>query len=175
MTNNSPPIGGKKYFDVARPGKTPAPPSSRPVIINDKQQVQDPAVALGGVGEAIKLMDSKQKAAVGSAALAQTETTTQTETPAPEAASPKPAPPADDPVAADDVPAAPEEADQSTPEPSPEVVVSHHGAYNTYSRVLKKILSVLAIVFLLAFIFNLLLDINAVHIDGVPHTNFFDY
>jgi hypothetical protein len=40
-----------KVFDVTRPGKTPAPAASKPVIVGHKPQVQDPSVTVNGVGE----------------------------------------------------------------------------------------------------------------------------
>lgn len=48
----------KKVFDVARPGKTPASPSGRPVISNRKT-VEDPDISADR-----SLMDSKQKIAI---------------------------------------------------------------------------------------------------------------
>lgn len=70
---------GKKVFDVARPGKTPAAPGARPVITNRKT-VDDPDVSVKH-----SLMNPKQKITIrptsGKAADAKTETKSQSKEP----------------------------------------------------------------------------------------------
>lgn len=51
-------VSGKKVFDVARPGKTPATPGARPVITNRKS-IEDPDVSTKR-----SLMNPKQKVTV---------------------------------------------------------------------------------------------------------------
>jgi hypothetical protein len=41
---------GRKVFDVMRPGRTPAPSTSKPVIVGHKPQVRDTSVAVQGIG-----------------------------------------------------------------------------------------------------------------------------
>lgn len=41
-----------KVFDVRRPGKAPASPSSRPVVIGHKPEVQETQAAVSGIGDA---------------------------------------------------------------------------------------------------------------------------
>lgn len=43
---------GKKVFDVMRPGKAPASPTSRPVIVGHKAEAQKTQAAVSGIGEA---------------------------------------------------------------------------------------------------------------------------
>ena len=43
----------KKVFDIMRPGKTPASPTSRPVIMGHKQSAQKSQASVSGIGEAV--------------------------------------------------------------------------------------------------------------------------
>lgn len=45
------PPAPRKVFDVMRPGKAPASPTSRPIIGGHKNKVQDSVSGVGGVGE----------------------------------------------------------------------------------------------------------------------------
>ncbi len=45
-----------KVFDVRRPGKAPASPTSRPVIVGHKQEAQEAQTAVSGIGEARPLL-----------------------------------------------------------------------------------------------------------------------
>lgn len=67
MMNNNPP---RKIFDVARPGRSPASSTSRPLIVGHKPQVRDPAVTVNGVGYRRPLMDPRQKVNVDTNAAA---------------------------------------------------------------------------------------------------------
>ncbi|HUC89669.1 MAG TPA: hypothetical protein VMR45_02620 [Patescibacteria group bacterium] len=55
------PYTPRKVFDVHRPGRAPASPTSRPLITGHKPVIRDPAVTVNGVAEHRSLMDSKQK------------------------------------------------------------------------------------------------------------------
>lgn len=70
MKPNSKPISmqdlDKKVFDVARPGKTPASTTSRPVIVGHRPQVQDPMMThdISSDHEQPQLLDGRQKVVV---------------------------------------------------------------------------------------------------------------
>jgi hypothetical protein len=49
-----------KVFDVMRPGKAPASPSSKPVIVGHKPEVKDPSVTLNGIAEREPLKTHKK-------------------------------------------------------------------------------------------------------------------
>src|SRR5262245_18333537 len=49
-----------KVFDVSRPGKTLAAPTSKPVISGYKPEAQAPQIAVSGVGEAQPLLTRKK-------------------------------------------------------------------------------------------------------------------
>lgn len=49
-----------KVFDVRRPGKAPAPPTSKPVIIGHKPEAQEAQAAVSGIGEARPLMTKRK-------------------------------------------------------------------------------------------------------------------
>ncbi len=53
--------GSRKVFDVMRPGKAPASPTSRPVIASHKPQVQE---TVGGVGDSRQTPSPKQKISI---------------------------------------------------------------------------------------------------------------
>jgi hypothetical protein len=57
-----------KVFDVMRPGRAPASPSSRPVVMGHKAQAEASQVSVSGIGEATprSLMDSHKKASISS-------------------------------------------------------------------------------------------------------------
>lgn len=50
----------QKVFDVMRPGKAPAPPASKPVIVGHKPEVKDPTVTLNGIAERPPLATHKK-------------------------------------------------------------------------------------------------------------------
>src|SRR2546421_10049847 len=52
-----------KVFDVMRPGKAPASPSSRPVVIGHKPEAQEAQASVSGVGEPERrpLLDGRRK------------------------------------------------------------------------------------------------------------------
>ena len=84
---------GGKVFDVRRPGKAPASPTSRPVILGHKPEAQEAQVAVSGIGEARPLMNKRKIEIMPIGAVA-TEvsvqpTTSQTGT-TPEVVPPKP-------------------------------------------------------------------------------------
>lgn len=58
----APPKG--RVFDVMRPGKAPASPTSRPVITGHKPAVQESLTGVGGIGDARPLLNPRQKVAV---------------------------------------------------------------------------------------------------------------
>lgn len=49
-----------RVFDVSRPGKAPASPTSRPVIMGHKPEAQQAQAAVSGVGEARPLLTSRK-------------------------------------------------------------------------------------------------------------------
>lgn len=49
-----------KVFDVSRPGKSPAPPTSRPVIMGHKPEAQAAQTAVSGIGEASPLLTKRK-------------------------------------------------------------------------------------------------------------------
>ncbi len=55
-------------FDIRRPGRAPASPTSRPVISGHKPLVQDTFSGTGGIGEARPLLNPKQSVTIQPAA-----------------------------------------------------------------------------------------------------------
>jgi hypothetical protein len=51
---------GGKVFDVRRPGKAPASPTSRPVIMGHKPEAQEAQTAVSGIGEARPLLTKRK-------------------------------------------------------------------------------------------------------------------
>ncbi|HKU18809.1 MAG TPA: hypothetical protein VJP80_06075 [Candidatus Saccharimonadales bacterium] len=50
-----------KVFDVMRPGKAAASPTSRPVIVGHKSEAQSAQIAVSGIGERDNLLDPRKK------------------------------------------------------------------------------------------------------------------
>ena len=51
---------GSKVFDVSRPGKTPASPTSKPVISGHKPEAQAAQASVSGIGEARTLLNRRK-------------------------------------------------------------------------------------------------------------------
>ena len=51
---------GNKVFDVSRPGKTPASPTSKPVISGHKPEAAAAQAAVSGVGESRPLLTRRK-------------------------------------------------------------------------------------------------------------------
>ena len=58
---DKPTFKSPKVFDVRRPGKAPASPTSRPVIVGHKPQAQSTQIAVSGIGEASPPLLAKEK------------------------------------------------------------------------------------------------------------------
>ncbi len=90
-----------RVFDVRRPGKAPASPSSRPVILGHKPEAQEAQTAVSGIGEAQPLLTRRKIQIVpgGDAAASASDPAPAPEKPAAEpVAKPATEPTADKPV-----------------------------------------------------------------------------
>lgn len=165
-----------QFFDVVRPGRTPASPNSRPVLASNRPPVQDssmmkmgaPAVPPGLMNQpaaptapaqptpASAPAVKPQSAGVTSSQLIRSMPATQHFTPSPLSTMP-----AQQPAQAISAPqqASPAQESQTAPQ-----------KYSIWSEVL----AVLAILLLVAIILDILLDAEIINLP-LPHTNFFDY
>lgn len=162
-------------FDVMRPGRTPASPTSRPVV-NSQKPVQDTSVTVGA-SSAPRLNVSPP-----APARIQTDVPTPQPTPSQPGSSSYATPPAPQPRPAQQPPLSVRqevgEAAVVGQVAAPEGVVqeSHHEhpAHAQHHSVLSEVLAIVAIVLLIAVILNILVDADVLDLP-IPHTNFFDY
>jgi hypothetical protein len=176
--NNNPnpsPRPSKAYFDVVRPGRTPASPTSRPVINNSRPPVQDTTFKAPATQQQT-LLNPKQKITI------QPSTPT---TPAAKVNTAMPAPVSVDRPASQSTMQqrlSTPKADMGKPAVEHEVVQEVDADDGHYlpeqhaggRSVLSEVLAILAIVFLIAVIVDILLDAEIINLP-LPHTNFFDY
>lgn len=59
-TSSAPKKPNGKVFDVSRPGKTPAAPTSKPVISGHKPEAQAAQITVSGIGEAQPLLNRRK-------------------------------------------------------------------------------------------------------------------
>lgn len=198
---NLPPRRG--VFDVVRPGRTPASPTSRPVV-NNQRPVQDTSVTVGPPAAPRDLMDTKQQVNI---------TPPADFTPPPPAA-PRPAPapaPQPEPTVVSSPAPLPQNPPvqptvwqqpvQSQPQPQqhfqqdvgeaavvgqvaqpgiiqPEAMQQDQqtqAPHQSHHRsVWSEVLAIMAIILLILVILNILVDADVLNLP-IPHTNFFDY
>lgn len=126
--NAAQPLGQKKVFDVMRPGKSPASPTSRPVIVGHKPQVKDDQFVPSAdsryanenpLDDHILMEHSDQVDIDPSDQAAPTEQTAKPMPPAAEqeSATPPPMPTAEEPEPAEDMPKPEVDKDTSNTEP----------------------------------------------------------
>lgn len=185
-----------KVFDIMRPGKAQPSPTSRPIIVGHKPQVQDstltdkpaPAADKPPVKAKRELMDGHDEVSVEPPA--PTEVAEPSATAAasvPPMQSPAPTEPEPEPLAqsvpepeqpeasADEIPAAPPESAalaETEPAVIAQPVVSFHHKH-AGKHPLKWLAVLVIILVLAAVILDILLDAGAITVTNIPHTHFF--
>lgn len=172
-----------QFFDVVRPGRTPASPNSRPVLASNRPPVQDASMMkMGAPAVPANLMSQKPAAPAVPAQPIRPPTPTPVAKPQPvvlAAATPQlvrsmPAAQRFAPSPVSTLPAQqPAQAIPPTPEPTSSPAQESPAAHQKHS-IWSEVLAVLAIVLLVAIILNILLDAEIINLP-LPHTNFFDY
>ena len=172
----SPPRPRAQFFDVVRPGRTPASPNARPVLASNHPPVQDTSMMKGAPAVPPGLM----KAAPAPTPLQQT-----VPKPMPKQPLPQPQPRISTPVtrpapimpAQQDVGKAAvdsEVASESIFQPKETFEPQADHQTKPKHSVWSELFAVLAIVLLIAIIVNILLDADVINLP-LPHTNFFEY
>lgn len=160
-----------QFFDVVRPGRTPAGPGARPVLASNSPPVPDNSM--------------KASAPPVPAGLKSTQPTPTPPQPAPK---PQPVMPAE-PIpavalstpekqdvgkAAVDSQVAPESEPMFVPDTDVQAPVNVQKPQEGKHSIWSEVFAVLAIILLIAIIVNILLDADVINLP-LPHTNFFDY
>ncbi len=155
-----------QFFDVVRPGRTPASPNSRPMLSSNRPSVQDssmkksaPAVPAGLAHPAPKPVAPPPPASVRPQPI-----------PRPQPISVLPPAQQDMGKAAVDSLVEPEPIFQPQETSDPHADHPTHKSHSVWSEVI----AVLAIILLVGIIINILLDAEILDLP-IPHTNFFDY
>lgn len=168
-----------QFFDVVRPGRTPASPNSRPVLASNRPPVQDASMMKMGAPAVPANLMTPQPAALATPAPRPTPTPTPPVNPQPVVlATPQlirsmPAAQRFTPSPLSTLPAQQPAQAISTPESAPSPTQEPQATHQKHS-VWSEVLAVLAIVLLVAIILNILLDAEIINLP-LPHTNFFDY
>lgn len=157
-----------QFFDVVRPGRTPASPNARPVLPNNRPAVPDTSMKMGAPAVPSSLINKLASPAPVS------PPTRPVAPSAPIAARPAPLPPTPRTFPTQPIqqqltqPSQPAtaSAEPTVDRPQP----THQQKHSIWSEVL----AVLAILLLVAIIINILLDAEIIDLP-LPHTNFFDY
>lgn len=180
--NDRPSINPRRsVFDVVRPGRTPASPTSRPVVSSQKP-VQDTSVTVGAPPVPRGLMDQKPSVAP----MAPVSTPVAKPTPAPSFVSrpmghapvqPRPFVPSShhpQPLQAQQEVGEVAAHGQVTRPEGADELPQHPAAHHQRHSMLSEILAIVAILVLIAVIVNILVDADVIDLP-IPHTNFFEY
>lgn len=170
-------------FDVVRPGRTPASPTSRPVV-NGQRPVQDTSVTVGAPSVPRGLMDSKQKISVTSPSSSPSSVSAHSAPQHNSISRPMHQPPVhsrpyshqtQQPMQApQDVGEAAVVGEVTRPEGVSEPNLHEQPEHEHHRSILSEVLAIIAIVFLIAVIVNILVDADILDLP-IPHTNFFEY
>lgn len=159
-----------QFFDVMRPGRTPASPNSRPVLASNRPPVPDNSMKTGAPALPASVKPATPPAPLP-APKPQSAPPNWTQQPAAQAA-PVLTIPAEvsrevGQAAMDGQLSSPEQAAQSGSVTHPQVKAGKHSIWS-------EVLAILAIAFLIAIIINILLDADIIDLP-IPHTNLFEY
>lgn len=178
MNDNNPqrPAARRQFFDVVRPGRTPASPTSRPVLPSNQPPVPDGSMKPSAPAVPAKIapiVSAPQPPAAPPAPprppiAPAAQASVMPPRPAPQSVQSVSAPQHTAPVAPIPAPALidPPASAQVT---EPQQTRAHH-RHSLWSEVL----AIAAIILLIAIILNILADADIINLP-IPHTNFFDY
>lgn len=166
-----------QFFDVVRPGRTPASPNSRPVLPNKQPAVPDTSMKMGAPAVPPGLLRQQPMTSTPQPASVQPpiQPTISRPAPAPSVTQPQTfsrpvAPVATPPIVQQAPVVQPANPVADQPEPGVADQPKPHQKHSFWSE----FFAIFAILLLVGVIFNILLDAEIINLP-VPHTNFFDY
>lgn len=164
-----------QFFDVVRPGRTPASPNSRPTLPNNRPAVADSSMKQGAPAVPPGLM-SQKPAITPVQAPARVPVLRPQQIAAPIVTQPaQPTPVSQRPQQVfNSSPASTQQPEVSSPvQDEPETFAQAQPAHQKHSF-WSEFLAILAILLLVGVIVNILLDAEIINLP-LPHTNFFEY
>lgn len=174
------PAGAQRpqFFDVVRPGRTPASPTSRPVLPNNRPAVPDTSMKMGAPAVPPGLLDqtkAPQAPVPQPASAPAVQPPPAIQTPAPITPQLVRSVPTGQPLQQRFIPpSTPVQSQQISAEQAVAPEASQPQPAHHQHSIVSEVLAVLAIVLLVAVIIDILLDAEIINLP-LPHTNFFDY